>query len=267
MLRASIKSLSLLFILIISGCGGGSRGTGDLQISGTIYTTSQRPVAGATIALTSAGDEATTDAQGQFLIVTDSFSGSPEFLIESGGKEVLSRGGSVTKDAAEVLVTIEVDLSDAPTAKQKVEIKRRRSAAEDSKGEDDIDNSDNSSGDSDKGDESEDSGDDKDNSSDDSGENDPQDEGKGSDDRDDADSGNNSGDSDQSSDTTEWRVEAPISAIGTESLAIAGRTVYVDSTTKFGSRKRLDQFSVGENVEVRATEIEGVWFAEEVRLK
>lgn len=73
-LRSSIICLSIIIVLTLPGCGGGSEGTGSRSITGRIARSDDTPVVSASIELIQTGDIAITDNDGMFLLLTD-FSG------------------------------------------------------------------------------------------------------------------------------------------------------------------------------------------------
>jgi len=66
--------LTLLLILILGACGGGTEGTGGVTISGKLQTANSQPVAGVSVTVEETGDSAVTDQNGDFVIQTDRIS-------------------------------------------------------------------------------------------------------------------------------------------------------------------------------------------------
>lgn len=279
---ARVLSLLLaLLSLLIGGCGGGTRGTGDLQLSGDAVSTAGVAFRGATVTFLGTGDSAVTDDTGRFVIVTGEFTGPVEFLINTGEFEVVSRGGELTADAAEVEVNIRIDITDTPAATQRIEVKRRRDRSG-GEGEDDGGrgrSDDDRDGDDDSGRGGNGRGDDSDDDEDD----DPDDDGKGrgrDDDRgdsrggsddDDIGGGSNGNGGDDSSnggnrpENERFDFRGPISAISSDRITAGGKEILVDSSTQFDGKRSLSEFSVGEEIELRAENRSGVWVATRIK--
>ena len=82
----TIRALLTLLILIIGGCGGGTRGTGDTRtvVAGAIFTTSGEPLADAMVTQAETGESAATDDTGAFLLPVLLFEGTATLTIERG---------------------------------------------------------------------------------------------------------------------------------------------------------------------------------------
>ena len=122
----------LCVLFLLNACGGGSRGTGDLTVSGTTFSNTGAPIANATVTISATGESVVTDERGQFLIKTEPFAGDVEFVIQAQGKEFTSRGGSINEEVEELAVRIQVDFrEDKPKATQEIEIRRQRNRGSD----------------------------------------------------------------------------------------------------------------------------------------
>ncbi len=66
-----MQVLVVILLALLSGCGGGSAGTGGRTLTGTVETAQAQPLPGVTVTLAETGDSAVTDANGSFVIVAD----------------------------------------------------------------------------------------------------------------------------------------------------------------------------------------------------
>lgn len=101
--------------LIVSGCGGGTRGTGDQLKSlviGTVVDTAGAPLAGATVTQLETGDSTATDGDGVFALAVAVEDGAASLLIEREGFEGtvtltgLGEGGQATP--TEFIITVDL---------------------------------------------------------------------------------------------------------------------------------------------------------------
>ena len=117
MLRAQRYFLSMLFFILsclCSGCGGGSEGTGTLTGSGrtlvgTVRTTTNEPVAGATVTLIDNGDSTTTDAAGSFALALDEKTDQVTLEIQSNEITGQVEVGALDTNATKVSVDLTIN--------------------------------------------------------------------------------------------------------------------------------------------------------------
>lgn len=101
---------------LLSGCGGGTRGTGDelrLTVAGAVRDTTGAPIAAATITQLETGDSTATDTSGTFSLAVRVADGSAALLIEKGGFEATAQLEGLSTGASEtpIEVSITVDLA------------------------------------------------------------------------------------------------------------------------------------------------------------
>lgn len=316
------RNLLLIFILVFASCGGGTRGTGDLEMRGSAVNQDGSPLANVEVFFIGTGDSAVTMDDGSFSIITARFQGDVEFLVVSNEFEVKTTGGSISKEVSVVKVVLKIDLSeDQPSGKQEIEIEEEDhqassgsgsnsgpnssnddsgsshsgpdnednsssgsdSSSSSSDGNSEVSNDDNSHGGSSDHDESGDdnsgsgsssndgsddqvsdnSGSNNDSHEDDSNSGSQDDNGSGNGDEGDDGGGNDGGDNGDS----KIDKEGTIQSIQGANLTVQSLTFFTNSETDFGKRSDLSEFSIGENVRVKAERVGSEWYAYEVRLK
>ena len=291
-----IRIILAIALLVLNSCGGGSRGTGDLTLSGSALSTTGQPIANATVTVAATGDSTRTDAQGNFSLQTAPFAGNVELILEINGSEVVSRGGEITEDVEEVVVNVRVELRrEKPEAKQEIEIRKRRNKPEQedrdegSKGSGEVptptpspragDKSENSGKNNNRDQNNGGSSEDSDNHSGGQG----SDDSKGDNNGDDSSNDNHGSGSDSSDNNKPSPTETPrpsdsdseqklslrgkIDGLGADYLSLRSYTIFVDQHTEFDKRRSLAEFQVGEEVDVKA-ELKGQrWIALEVKLR
>jgi len=108
------KLINAIFIFLalafcISGCAGGSKGTGVVDYVGKVFSPNGEALPGITITVVETGSSDVTDAQGQFSINSEAVFGDVELLIDTARFSKTTVIGSVPSTAKVVTVTIEVD--------------------------------------------------------------------------------------------------------------------------------------------------------------
>ena len=119
-LRALV--LSAVF-LVLGACGGGSSGTGTTRVfEGTILTTDNSPVAGATVKAASANEETSTDENGHFSLVTPAVSGNVKLDIITPTVATSVIVPSLSSDPSTVKLDITIDPGSAAASVTKFEV-------------------------------------------------------------------------------------------------------------------------------------------------
>ena len=264
----------ILLLLTINGCGGGSRGTGDLTINGKAIQNDGTPLQQASISFGATGDSAITDSSGAFSIVTEAIDGVVEFIIESRGVTFITTGDALTGDIQEIEVELKVKFGENPIATQKVTIKKKRGE----KDQDDSSNGDLDENDSD-GSDNNNSGQNHDDNSDSSGkgqndENSDKGENNGSrpDDIDSPGAGGGDNDDGNDEDNENEQVEAirergEIQEISANSVTVNGITFIINNETRFDKAESLSDFEVGDQVEVEGELRDNVYYAERIKFR
>lgn len=147
----SILLMATLSALI--SCGGGSSGTGSEVFVGTLRTTGQEPIPGATVTILETGDSSTTSADGFYQIETNAPVGNATYLFEGAGFSVTVVIQGVVSENSIISVDFEVDVAGESIEPVRIEIE-----VEDDDNDDDDNSgsssSSSSSGDDDDGDDS-----------------------------------------------------------------------------------------------------------------
>lgn len=293
-------SYALIFILgtaFLPGCGGGTRGTGDLTIEGKILKSTGAPVNGVSVTFTKTGDVANTDNNGNFLLRTKSVDGQTEFLIESDNIQLFSQGVMISRDVENIVVTITISNFDSaePTASQDVSIKRRRNdnntignqQDEDNKGKDDESDDDksaqgtnNEGGTPDSGGPGKGVNSDADNDHDsrsNDGDTSSSDSDQNSSSNTNSDNDNQHlSDDDRHDENTPSPTNTPgedikverkgiVTSISSNEITVGGTTFTVNDATEFKDFSSLSQIKTGDNVEIKGYKHATAIFAEEIK--
>lgn len=112
--RGALAILSCIALVVLSGCGGGTSGTGLQTFDGQVKSADGVPIVGASVTLTATGDSSLTDQQGRFVLrsaVDPKADHKIEFLLEaedfSGTFEVPE--GALTEGSSQITVDVVVD--------------------------------------------------------------------------------------------------------------------------------------------------------------
>lgn len=119
----ALWSLTAACLLSMSGCGGGSAGTGieTKTIEGTIRSTEDAPLAGVVITVTETGDSTVSNASGEFSIQT-AVSGSVVELAINGETVDSSLQLNVSDNSTTVNLAVTVDEATSSLELKNVEV-------------------------------------------------------------------------------------------------------------------------------------------------
>ncbi len=109
-----LAAISLLAILSfgISGCGGGSAGTGTTSFQGKILTPDNQPVEGAVVTVVGTGETAVSDEQGRFSLDAEAPS-SGGVALQVQAPEVNATVNVPVGDRAESKVGVQLEVNSA----------------------------------------------------------------------------------------------------------------------------------------------------------
>jgi hypothetical protein len=114
-MRITLKLQNLplfLFFILVSGCGGGTTGTGgtgNSEFSGKILDISGSPVAQALITLEETGDSAVSDDRGSFLLESKIETDMVTLLVDSKETEAQTVIDEIPAGAQEIDLSLELD--------------------------------------------------------------------------------------------------------------------------------------------------------------
>jgi hypothetical protein len=112
-----------LSVVLLIGCGGGTRGTGDTRsLSGSILTVAGQPFAGATVSQAETGATATTDADGDFTISLTVINGSATLLIVRDALETSATLDVSTAAPGDPLPPVSITIDDVAGVVVAVEV-------------------------------------------------------------------------------------------------------------------------------------------------
>ncbi len=276
-LPLSLRHLGLVGLCCVLiaplGCsGGGSSGTGGLRIDGTVLSRQgAAPLSGLTVTVSQTGDSAVTDMSGTFSIATSQVVGDAELLIESSTLSSRAQVSGIPSDASVVTVRISVDESTEDAEVEDVQVERRHHGGDGNGGSGGSGGSGASGG---SGGDDHGSGGNDDSGDDHGGAGTGGNGGHGGHGNDDGGgasggsgaTGGSGGSGGSGGGEQEIEVTGAITALSATSVTVQGNVFTVDSETDFGHRSSLSQFSVGEIVDAKGRRVNGVLFADRVRL-
>lgn len=167
-------------VLLLSGCGGSTSGTGGITVSGRVLNESDAPIPGVTVTLLQTGAQTESAADGGFALISP-VAGELDIKFESDAVNAQAKITSVPEDAERVTATFTVRENGQRVDAGDVQIRRKQRDPVRDDSDDDDDDSDDDRGDSD----DDSNGDD--DSDDDSGKDEDGDDSSGNDDSDDND--------------------------------------------------------------------------------
>lgn len=102
---------SLLSILVLGlGCaGGGTAGTGGIEVSGALKTTDGDPVVNATVTIAETGDSVVTDSSGNFRFDEVEEISAATFVVTVDETALEAESADLPKDAVKVEVELELN--------------------------------------------------------------------------------------------------------------------------------------------------------------
>ena len=112
----------LVCFFALTGCGGGSAGTGTREFSGVLATRSNQPLAGALVTVVPTGDSALTGVDGSFSILTGPISGDVSIFIEYSGIQTTVVVPGISEGQSTVHVTVRLDPQTAQTSVSDLEV-------------------------------------------------------------------------------------------------------------------------------------------------
>jgi hypothetical protein len=278
------RLLTLVAVLVLAGCGGGTRGSGGQFYEGFVGDPAGKSLPNVTVTLLASGDSATSDTQGRFFIETQVLAGSLDLMLEGDGFEATTTTAPIPVGARRVRITLTVSLGQEPRVTSSVEVVERTEAEGDAGRDDDGDNSRDDSEDGARDDDDKDDSD-RDDLNDDDDQNDSNDDegGSGSDDSQDDSSGDSSGGSNGSGEGSDDRdddgdrrdgdsktTEGTISRLSSTTVTVSGVDFTVSSASDFrdadGNPTSLSSFGVGQRVEARGRYQAGLLILERLEL-
>ncbi len=103
--------ITVVCCLCFVQCGGGSKGTGAIELNGKVLTNDGEPIANATVFLAESGDSATTDTSGAFTIESEEQHSDLTFQIVSGELTTSANVAGLPSSYQSVYVIIKVNSS------------------------------------------------------------------------------------------------------------------------------------------------------------
>lgn len=119
-------------LILLAGCGGGSRGTGGQLYEGSVFDRSSRGISGVNVTIVNTGDAAVTAADGHFSISTPRISGDVEFILEGRDFKARSAVAGVPATAIRLKVDFVVGSGAEPTVDNSLEVEKEDNGGGDS---------------------------------------------------------------------------------------------------------------------------------------
>lgn len=246
-MRKSLIYLILIPLLsLVSACGGGTEGTGGVQIEGKILSEDNVPLSNINVSVTETGDSDLTDADGNFLIDTQLRS-SIELEFRGDGIDAKSKIDNIPSSAKKVSATFRANKKKNTVDPEDVKSEDSSSSGDDRGGSNS--GSSNDSSDDDKGDDNSSSR--GDTPSDDKNPNKPD-------------------SSDDNSNVRKVEEKGPITAISDPIVTVNSTSFTVTSQSKLkdkdGKRTTLSTFKIGDLVRAKGKQSSGVVTLEELEI-
>lgn len=118
--------IAIFSISLLTGCGGGSRGSGGQLYDGFVGDSDGRALSGVSVTILATGDSAVSDASGGFSIQTEPQSGAVEFLLEGPAFSGRVVSDDVPTNATRVFVQFAVGSGTNPSIGISIDIRERR---------------------------------------------------------------------------------------------------------------------------------------------
>ena len=122
-------SLFNLVLVLCSGCGGSTTGTGGITVSGKVLSEDSMPLPGVTVTLLETGDQTISDSEGSFALVS-SVSGDLNLEFESLNIMAAVKISNVPSDAESVNATFRIRENGNRVDADSVEIRRRKKSSD-----------------------------------------------------------------------------------------------------------------------------------------